>query len=478
MSRAGRGSREPGPRSAWWRVGWERRPSGRHRGPQRREIAHRQPRRSAGTAWSAGLRPASRGSAKPAPMTPGPANVSPAPHHAVGVNGPTRSCGFRPHSPPPFTPAPRSNTVAKRVLPTAARAWSAGLRPASRGSAKPAPMTPGPANVSPAPHHAVGVNGPTRSCGFRPHSPPPFTPAPRSNTVAKRVLPTAARAWSAGLRPASRGSAKPAPMTPGPANVSPAPHHAVGVNGPTRSCGFRPHSPPPFTPAPRSNTVAKRVLPTAARAWSAGLRPASRGSAKPAPMTPGCQRRTRARGRLGTPTSGQFSRWGPSDRHRGPQRRETAHRQPRRSAGTAWSAGLRPASRGSAKPAPMTPAANGARARGRLGTPTSGQFSRWGPAQRRVAPRVDRCSPTGIRPARSGRGSSGTRTDACSGHPAEIDARSGRPKIDACFRAIREIDACSGRPKRKYGFRPHSPPRTAFQHRRKRVPLRPSEAER
>ena len=214
MSRAGRASSEPGPRSASWRVGWERRPSGRHRGPQRREIAHRQPRRSAGTAWSAGLRPASRGSAKPAPMTPGPANVSPAPHHAVGVNGPTRSCEFRPHSPPPFTPAPRSNTVAKRVLPTAARAWSAGLRPASRGSAK---------------------------------------------------------------------------------------------------------------------------------------------------------------------------------------------------------------------PAPMTPAANGARARGRLGTPTSGQFSRWGPAQRRAAPRVvHRCS---LSPAgRSGRGSSGTRTDACSGRSeAEIDACSGHP---------------------------------------------------
>ena len=223
MSRAGRASSEPGPRSASWRVGWERRPSGRHRGPQRREIAHRQPRRSAGTAWSAGLRPASRGSAKPAPMTPGPANVSPAPHHAVGVNGPTRSCGFRPHSPPPFTPAPRSNTVAKRVLPTAARAWSAGLRPASRGSAK---------------------------------------------------------------------------------------------------------------------------------------------------------------------------------------------------------------------PAPMTPAANGARARGRLGTPTSGQFSRWGPAQRRAAPRVvHRCSPS---PAgRSGRGSSGTRTDACSGHPIRSGNRrmlgSSDPEIDACL---------------------------------------------
>ena len=251
MSRAGRGSREPGPRSAWWRVGWERRPSGRHRGPQRREIAHRQPRRSAGTAWSAGLRPASRGSAKPAPMTPGPANVSPAPHHAVGVNGPTRSCGFRPHSPPPFTPAPRSNTVAKRVLPTAARAWSAGLRPASRGSAKPAPMMP-------------------------------------------------------------------------------------AANG------------------------------------------------------------ARARGRLGTPTSGQFSRWGPADRHRGPAGREIAHRQPRRSAGTAWSAGLRPASRGSAKPAPMTPAANGARARGRLGTPDLWPVLPVGagrPAPRPGGPR-DRASPT------------------------------------------------------------------------------------
>ena len=36
---------------------------------------HRQPRRITGT-WSAGLRPASRGSAKPAPMTPRPANLT------------------------------------------------------------------------------------------------------------------------------------------------------------------------------------------------------------------------------------------------------------------------------------------------------------------------------------------------------------------------------------------------------------------
>ena len=39
-----------------------------------------------------------------------------------------------------------------------------------------------------------------------------------------------------GLRPASRGSAKPAAMTPGPANVSATPHFSCGrVNGPTRS---------------------------------------------------------------------------------------------------------------------------------------------------------------------------------------------------------------------------------------------------
>ena len=50
----------------------------------RSEIAHRQPRRSAGTAWSAGLRPASRGSAKPAPMTPRYANVSAAPSPRTG----------------------------------------------------------------------------------------------------------------------------------------------------------------------------------------------------------------------------------------------------------------------------------------------------------------------------------------------------------------------------------------------------------
>ena len=47
------------------------------------EPTHRQPRRIAPT-WSAGLRPASRGSAKPAAMTPSPASVSATPPFSCG----------------------------------------------------------------------------------------------------------------------------------------------------------------------------------------------------------------------------------------------------------------------------------------------------------------------------------------------------------------------------------------------------------
>ena len=52
---------------------------GVHTGTARREAretAHRGGRKGAGTAWNAGLRPASRGSAKPGPMTLRHANVS------------------------------------------------------------------------------------------------------------------------------------------------------------------------------------------------------------------------------------------------------------------------------------------------------------------------------------------------------------------------------------------------------------------
>ena len=217
-------------------------------------------------------------------------------------------------------------------------ARSAGLRPASRGSAKPAPTTLA-------------------------------TPISRPRGSAKPATPISR--WSAGLRPASRGSAKPAPTT----------------------------------------------LATPISRWSAGLRPASRGSAKPAPTTlatpisrPGApvsdrhraaarnphRRRWPPQSHGGAPVSDRHRaaarnphrrRWPPqshggapvSDRHRAAARNPHRRRWPPQSHGlerrsptgiarqretrtddaghpnlTAWSASLRPASRGSAKPAPTT----------------------------------------------------------------------------------------------------------------------------
>ena len=81
-----------------------------------------------GNGWSAGLRPASRGSAKPAPTTLAPP-IS------------RWSAGLRPASRGSAKPAPTT------LAPPISR-WSAGLRPASRGSAKPAPTTPRPANLT------------------------------------------------------------------------------------------------------------------------------------------------------------------------------------------------------------------------------------------------------------------------------------------------------------------------------------------
>ncbi|CAI8022345.1 CAD protein [Geodia barretti] len=68
-----------------------------------RETAYRQPRKSAGT-WSAGLRPASRGSAKPAPTTQRPANVSSATSREPGRRSRSTESRFVPASSEPSNP--------------------------------------------------------------------------------------------------------------------------------------------------------------------------------------------------------------------------------------------------------------------------------------------------------------------------------------------------------------------------------------
>ena len=173
----------------------------------------------------------------------------------------------------PNNAAPRQSDGCKpthrsRIAPTA---WSAGLRPASRVSAKPAPTTPPPTNLTAtnpsianraesrghgAPvsdRHRAGARNPHRSrppptSRLRTHASPPaqnhgdmerrsptgiareretreptHNAAPRqshgcepTHRQPRRITGT----WSAGLRPASRGSAKPAPTTPPPANLT------------------------------------------------------------------------------------------------------------------------------------------------------------------------------------------------------------------------------------------------------------------
>ena len=88
--------------------------------------------RSAGQFRSAGLRPASRGSAKPAPTTPPPANLTAA------------------------NPRIANRAESRRRLGAPASSPGGGLRPASRGSAKPAAMTPSPASVSATPPFSCG----------------------------------------------------------------------------------------------------------------------------------------------------------------------------------------------------------------------------------------------------------------------------------------------------------------------------------
>ena len=155
--------------------------------------------------------------------------------------------------------------VLERRSPTGI-AWSAGLRPASRGSAKPAPTTLRHANLTPANDVSpicvesrgrlgerrppVGTAGRSPANDVSPTAQNHGDMERRSPTGIAReretrtnnaghanLTPTNPRianraesrgAWSAGLRPASRGSAKPAPTTPPPANLT------------ARSAGLRP----------------------------------------------------------------------------------------------------------------------------------------------------------------------------------------------------------------------------------------------
>ena len=240
--------------------------------------------------------------------------------HRAGARNPHR----RPRSKwLPSRHVPLKDPMARGAL---ASSPGGGLRPGSRGSAKPAPMTP----FEMAPLATRPPQGPDGawSAGQLSRWGPPTGIARERETRTNDP-------WSAGLRPASRGSAKPAPTTRG-APVSD--RHRAGARNPHRRPVER-RSPTgiareretrtddpirdssPLGAYPLKDPMAReRRSPTgiaweretsADDAWSAGLRPASRGSAKPAPTT---------RGALASSPGG----------------------------------GLRPASRGSAKPAPMT----------------------------------------------------------------------------------------------------------------------------
>ena len=118
---------------------------------------------------------------RPAPLAGGQRNPRIA-THADGTR--QRSAGLRPASRPEgvrnphilsplMTPPTRERRQVSRWGPPDRQCWPQARerRPpvGTRGSAKPAPMTPGPANVGAAPpFHAGGLNGPTRSCGFLP----------------------------------------------------------------------------------------------------------------------------------------------------------------------------------------------------------------------------------------------------------------------------------------------------------------------
>ena len=247
-----------------------------------REPTHRQPHRITPT-WSAGLRPASRGSAKPAPTTPPPANLT-----------------------------PENPRIANRA--ESRGAWSAGLRPASRGSAKPAPTTPPPinltatnpriANRAESRGHGAPVSDRHRAEARNPHQ------RPRPPSISRRrthASPTAQNHVEHGAPVSDR-------------------HRAEARNPPQQ------HRPPPISrlrthasPTAQNHADMERRSPTGiAReretrtddpgranltAWSAGLRPAPLREAQRKPPKPkplyGAQQERRSSSRLASLPAGR-----------------------------------------------------------------------------------------------------------------------------------------------------------------------------
>ena len=149
------------------------------------------------------------------------------------------------------------------------------------------------------------------------------------------------RQGNADLRSASRGSAKPAPTTLPPANLTAA-NPRIANRAESREHG---------APVSDRHRGERETRPN-----NTAPHQSSRGSAKPkpAPTTPrhrqshGCKPTHRQPRRI----TGSVERRSPTGIAR---ERETRPNDPTPRQSHGWSAGLRPASRGSAKPAPTTP---------------------------------------------------------------------------------------------------------------------------
>ena len=217
-----------------------------------------------------------------------------------------------------------------------------------------------------------------------------FTPTPSATTKnAGAAYPGFCRRERRALRILGRGRVRRCRAVPGGGRRGSGALHSVRYNERSQPEVLERRSPTgiareretrPNDPTPRQSHAYKPTHPQPRRitpTWSAGLRPASRGSAKLAPTTP-------------TPRQSHACK--------------PTHRQPHRITGT-WSAGLRPASRGSAKPAPTT-----------LATPISRLRTHAPPTPQNHGD-MERRSPTGIARERE------TRTDNARPH-ANLTARS------------------------------------------------------